>query len=413
MAWQEPWIFSVKTLGSIYKRETVVQDKIPQTDPRAAYLQQRQTLDQAFHTVMERGWYILGQECKAFEEEFSAYLGPQMGALGVGSGTDALHVAFRVLGIGPGDGVVTVSHTAVATVAAIELAGATPILVDVDRVSMTMHPERLEEILALAREGKLQGAQDLRIKAIVPVHLYGHPADMPALMGIAEKYDLHVIEDSCQAHGAEISGRKVGTWGVFSAFSFYPTKNLGAFGDGGALVSPRSELLAEAERMRQYGWKDRYISETRGFNSRLDELQAALLRVRLSRLDEDNAWRRQLASFYGQGLRAAELCLPVEKFGHHVFHQYVVRSDRRDQLKRYLEEQGVMTAIHYPLPVHLQPAYIGRLPAGPLPETEALWQQILSLPMYPGLSQEDAERVCAVIRMWANNQGPATAAVAS
>lgn len=413
MAWQEPWRFFVKTLGSIYKGETVVQGIIPQTDPRAAYLHQRAALEQAFQTVMERGWYIMGQECKAFEEEFSAYLGPQMGALGVGSGTDALHVAFRVLDIGPGDGVVTVSHTAVATIAAIELAGATPILVDVDRDSMTMNPERLEEVLLLAREGKLKGAQGLRIKAIVPVHLYGHPADMPTIMDIAKKNGLYVIEDSCQAHGAEISGRKVGTWGDFSAFSFYPTKNLGAFGDGGALVSPRGDLLLKAERMRQYGWKERYISETIGFNSRLDELQAAFLRVRLSCLDDDNAWRRQLASFYGQGLRAAKLSLPVEKFEFHVFHQYVVRSDQRDQLKRYLEDHGVMTAVHYPLPVHLQPAYIGRLPAGPLPETEVLCQQILSLPMYPGLSKEDAEKICAIIRMWAQNKEPAISTMVS
>lgn len=393
--------------------EAILQGKIPQTDPRAAYLSQRQALEQAFRTVMERGWYILGQECKAFEEEFSAYLGTQMGTMGVGSGTDALHVAFRVLGIGPGDGVITVSHTAVATVAAIELAGATPILVDVDRGSMTMHPERLKEVLALARDGKLQGAQGLRIKAIVPVHLYGHPADMPAIMGIAESNGLRVIEDSCQAHGAEISGRKVGTWGDFAAFSFYPTKNLGAFGDGGALVSSRGELLAKAERMRQYGWRERYISETSGFNSRLDELQAAFLRVRLSRLDEDNAWRRRLATLYGEGLQDAMVSLPTETFGRHVFHQYVVRSDRRDQLKSYLEDHGVMTAIHYPLPVHLQPAYIGRLPSGPLPETEVLCQQILSLPMYPGLSEEDVEKVCSLIRIWAQYKASISSTAAS
>jgi dTDP-4-amino-4,6-dideoxygalactose transaminase len=381
---------------------------IPQTDPGAGYLQQKIALDAAMLRVMAGGWYILGQETSAFEHEFAAYLGPDVVAVGVGSGTDALHLALRTLDIGPGDGVITVSHTAVATVAAIELAGALPVLVDIEPERMTMDPANLEYVLALAQSGKFPGLSNTRIKAIIPVHIYGQPADMQAIMTIAQKYNVSVIEDCAQAHGADITGRKVGTWGDLAAFSFYPTKNLGAFGDGGALVGGDSNLMTKAAQLRQYGWKERYISHVPGMNSRLDELQAALLRVRLLRLDQENNRRRRIAAMYDQALVGSGIRLPAHfTETRHVFHQYVLRTEQRDNLQKFLSDNKVSTAIHYPRPVHLQPAYLGRLPHLDLPRTEALAHEILSLPMYPALHDAQVERVHSLIEQWAKQQpGP-------
>ncbi|HKB40142.1 MAG TPA: DegT/DnrJ/EryC1/StrS family aminotransferase, partial [Gemmataceae bacterium] len=329
-------------------------------DPGAGYLAHKGAIDAAVRRVLESGWYILGQEAAAFEAEFARYLGVRH-AVGVGSGTDALHLALRACGVGPGDAVITASHTAVATVAAIELAGAAPVLVDIDPRSFTLDPNRLEQAVA-EHGGRGRASSAGRLKAVIPVHLYGHPADMPAVMDIARRHDLIVIEDCAQAHGAAVERRKVGTWGHLAAFSFYPTKNLGALGDGGAVVTNDPQTAERARLLREYGWRERYKSEVAGMNTRLDELQAAVLRVKLRHLDRENARRRELARTYDAALSATPLVLPRPRGDvDHVYHLYVVRSQQRDELRASLKADGIGTSIHYPTPVHLQPAYRGRL----------------------------------------------------
>ena len=362
--------------------------------PHANYLAHRDAIDAAIRRVLDSGWYILGQEVTAFEREFAEFLGAAH-AVGVGHGTDAIELALRALGIGAGDTVLTVAHTAVATVAAIERAGAEPLLVDIAPDSFTLDPAKLE---AAIRAGASR-----RLKAVVVVHLYGHPADLPAIMAIANQHGLRVIEDCAQAHGAALDGRKTGTWGDLAAFSFYPTKNLSALGDGGAVVTNDAPLAARVAELRQYGWRARYISESPGVNSRLDELQAAILRVKLRALPAENARRRALAQLYSAGLAATPLRLPrVRENAEHVFHQYVVRTDRRDALLQHLQARGIPAAIHYPQPVHLQPAYAGRTAtgAGGLAETERACREILSLPIHPQLGDEAVARVVEEIRQW-------------
>jgi dTDP-4-amino-4,6-dideoxygalactose transaminase len=363
-------------------------------DPGANYRAHKEAIDDAVRRVLEGGWYILGKEVSAFEEEFSRYLGLSS-AIGVGSGTEAIHLALRVCGIGPGDVVITVSHTAVATVAAIELAGATPLLVDIDPRTCTLDPNRLENLLD-ARSG-------LRVKAIIPVHLCGQPADLPAILDMARRHNLVVIEDCAQSHGATLGGRKTGTWGHLAAFSFYPTKNLGALGDGGALATNDLKLAERARLLREYGWRERYVSELPGMNTRLDEIQAAVLRVKLRYLDRENSRRRDLADIYHSRLPGTSLMLPLARAGvEHVYHLYAVRSGQRDSLREFLKERGVGTAIHYPLPVHQQPAYADRrldLGRG-LPVTERVCRETLSLPMHPQMSDDQAEYVSEQILAW-------------
>jgi dTDP-4-amino-4,6-dideoxygalactose transaminase len=369
-------------------------------DPKANYLAHRGEINQAIQRVLERGCYILGEEVSAFEHEFARYLGVRS-VVGVGNGTDALHLALRACGIGPNDSVITVSHTAVAPVAAIELAGATAVLVDINPETYTIDPHRVEDVIAAQlKKSSIAGG---RLKAIIPVHLYGHPADMPAIMDIARRYDLYIIEDCAQSHGATIDGRKTGTWGHLAAFSFYPTKNLGALGDGGAVVSNDPAFGERVRLLREYGWKKRYISDFPGLNSRLDELQAAILRVKLKYIDEENARRRDLAHIYGTLLSGTSLILPRVKAGvNHVYHQYVVLSKHRNNLKSFLEKNSVGTLIHYPVPVHLQPAYQGRVVISKrgLEHTERVCQEILSLPIYPQMSNEQIKRVSELITLW-------------
>jgi dTDP-4-amino-4,6-dideoxygalactose transaminase len=367
---------------------------IPQTNPKASYLAHRQEIDSAIAQVLESGWYILGPHVSAFEQEFAAYLGLAH-SVAVANGTDALYLALRACGIGPDDAVVTVSHTAVATVAAIELTGAKPVLVDVDPTTFTMDPNHLEETI--------KASTDNRLRAIIPVHLYGHLADMPAIMDIARRYKLYVVEDCAQGHGATLQERKAGTWGHLAAFSFYPTKNLGAFGDGGAVATNDSTMADQIRQLREYGWRERYISSQAGLNSRLDELQAAILRVKLRYLDTENERRRALAHIYDTLLSATSLTLPVvSTLADHVYHQYVVRSHQRDKLKDFLKANSVGTLIHYPVPVHAQPAYKSRSIIGPrgLPHTDQLCQEILSLPMYPQLTDQQAQQVGRLIVQW-------------
>jgi dTDP-4-amino-4,6-dideoxygalactose transaminase len=366
---------------------------IQPADPRSNYLARRDEVFAAFERVLNDGHYILGPEVSAFEAEFAAYVGASQG-VGVASGTDALRIGLTALGVGQGDAVLTVSHTAVATVAAIEMAGATPVLVDIDEDSFCMSADSLEETIAATPNRH-------RLKAIMPVHLYGQPADMTSLFRIAARNDLLMLEDCAQAHGAESSGRKAGSFGDAAAFSFYPTKNLGALGDGGLLVTSRDDVAEQARLTREYGWRQRYVSDKQGVNSRLDELQAALLRVMLRHLDEDNARRRQIAAAYDTALAGTSLVLPRPPEGSlHVYHQYVVRSPQRDPLRSFLSDQGINTLIHYPVPVHMQPAYQGRITTAPggLPITERICSEILSLPMHPQLGDDDVAAVCDALR---------------
>lgn len=360
------------------------------SNPRTNYLAHKDEIDSAIARVLDSGWYVLGEEVAAFENEFAAYIGASF-AIGLGSGTDALHLALRACNIGRGDEVVTVSHTAVATVAAIELCGACPVLVDIDLMTYTMDPDQI--VPAITQQ----------TKAIVPVHLYGHPVEMESIMSIAENYNLWVIEDCSQSHGAVYRDRMTGTWGHIAAFSFYPTKNLGAIGDGGMVVTNDSALAERVKLLRQYGWRQRYVSDFPGLNSRLDELQAAILRVKLRYLAEVTLRRQVLAGIYDEMLSVTNLVLPrCAAETTHVYHQYVVRSEYRDSLREFLKEKGIGTIIHYPVPVHLQPAYINRLKnVGSLRETEKAADEVLSLPLYPEMNEEQINTVVGTILSFA------------
>lgn len=355
-------------------------------DLKTQYQHLQPQIDAAIARVLASGTFILAGEVQAFEAEFAAYCGGAFG-MGVGSGTDALLLALRAGGIQAGDEVITVSHTAVATVAAIELCGARPVLVDIDPQRYTMDPQRFEAAITP------------RTRAVIPVHLYGCPVDLTPILEIARERKILVLEDCAQAHGATYKGRRVGGWGDAGAFSFYPTKNLGGYGDGGAVVTNQPELAQQVALYRQYGWQERYISSLKGLNSRLDELQAAILRVKLAHLDNWNAQRQKLAGLYNTLLKDCDLTLPfVPADVEHVYHQYVVRHTQRDALKVFLFEQGIHSYIHYPVPVHLQPAYLDLGYAkGSLPFTEAAAAQVLSLPLYPEMSEEAVHQVSAVI----------------
>jgi dTDP-4-amino-4,6-dideoxygalactose transaminase len=365
---------------------------IPQTDPRAGYLERQAGIDAAISRVLAGGQYILGPEVAAFEADFAAWLGTAH-AVGVGSGTDALELALRACGIGTGDLVFTVSHTAVATVAAIERAGATPVLVDIEPGRFTMDPAALAAALRDPPPG--------RPAAALPVHLYGEPADLSPILEIAQGHGLRLIEDCAQSHGALYRGRPTGTFGDIGCFSFYPTKNFGALGDAGMTVTDDSGFAAALREIREYGWRDRYVSARAGINTRLAPLQAAILAVKLPHLAADNARRQAIADRYDRGLAGLPLKLPRRR-GQctHVYHQYVVRSAERDRLRAHLRVAQIGTGIHYPVPVHLQPAYHRRLaefPAG-LAETTRVAREILSLPIYPQLGGEAVERVVAETR---------------
>lgn len=356
-------------------------------NPRAQYVAHKDEIDAAILGVMDKGWFVLGDEVRAFESEFAAYIGVAHG-VGVGSGTEALHLAIASCGIGVGDEVITVAHTAVATVAAIELSGATPVVVDIEPDYYTLDP------------AKLEAAIGPRTKAVVPVHLYGQAADLSPIMEIARRRGLRVIEDCAQAHGAMYQGRRVGACGDMACFSFYPTKNLGALGDGGMVVTNDPELADRARLLREYGWAERNVSSVPGWNSRLDELQAAVLRIKLRHLDRDNGNRQELALFYDRALSEYQLMPPsVRAEATHVYHLYVVRCSDRDGLRDFLHSRRIGALIHYPVPVHLQPAYRCRLRGSDhLPETESAAREVLSLPMYPELTRAEADQVVTTVR---------------
>ena len=359
---------------------------IPFLDLRAAHAELQGELEAAAAAVMRGGSYILGEQVAAFEAEFAAWLGVA-DAAGVASGTDALLLALRACDIGPGDEVLLPSHTAVATAVAVALSGARPVFVDIDPATYTIDPAAAAAALTP------------RTRGLIAVHLYGQTAALDALAELAAAHGLWLVEDCAQAHGATLHARRAGSVGDIAAFSFYPTKNLGAAGDGGLVASNRRELVERVRTLRQYGWRERYISAVPGYNSRLDELQAALLRVKLRHLDEWNRRRQALAAVYDRALAGSAVTPPTTAPGNeHVYHLYVVRTAARDALQRHLQRCGIGSAIHYPAPVHLQPAYRSLAPAeGALAHTERIAGEILSLPLHPHLSPVDAARVAEAV----------------
>jgi dTDP-4-amino-4,6-dideoxygalactose transaminase len=357
-------------------------------DPKASFLAHAGEIRAAIERVLASGHYIFGPEVEGFEKEFSAY---QDGGytIGVANGTEALELALRAAGVRSGDFVATVANTVTATASAIQQIGAVPVFVEIDPATMTMSPAALAT--ALSRESL--------IKAVVPVHLYGQPADMLSLLEVAERHEVKIVEDCAQAHGAAQAGRKVGTFGDLAAFSFYPTKNLGALGDGGAVFTRDEKLAAQVRLLRQYGWRERYISEVPGRNSRLDEIQAAILRVKLRYLDAENAVRRSLAERYLKRLAGSALRLPVTiSETTHAFHQFTVRTSRREALRLGLLEREIGCGVLYPVPVHRQPAFAS--PALVLPETECACAEVLCLPCHPALTLADIDRVSDEILRW-------------
>ncbi|RUQ41268.1 MAG: DegT/DnrJ/EryC1/StrS family aminotransferase [Candidatus Competibacteraceae bacterium] len=355
---------------------------VPFLDLGAAYLELKDDLDAAYHRVMDSGWFILGKEVEAFEREFAAYC-EAAHCVGVGNGLEALHLILRAYGIGPGDEVIVPANTYIATWLAVSYAGATPIPVEPDARTYNLDPALIEAAITPAT------------RAILPVHLYGQPADMDPIKALASRYGLKVIEDAAQAHGARYHGRRVGGLGDAAGFSFYPGKNLGALGDGGAVVTNDADLAERVRVLRNYGSRVKYHNEVKGFNSRLDELQAALLRVKLPVLDAWNERRRAAAARYLDGLAGSELGLPyVPKWAEPVWHLFVVRHPQRDALQQRLQQAGIGTMIHYPIPPHLQPAYaeLG-YGAGAFPISEAIHREVLSLPMGPQLTAAQQGRV--------------------
>lgn len=335
--------------------------------------------------------FILGKDVDAFESEFAAFCGVRH-AVGLDTGITALEFALRSMGIGAGDEVLTVSHTFIATASAVSFTGATPTFVDIDPHTFNMDPAKLER--AITR----------RTRAILPVHLYGQPVEMDEILAIARKKGLPVVEDACQAHGARYKGRRAGALGVAAAFSFYPAKNLGCFGDGGILVTDDEEIASSARMLRNYGQREKYHHVRLAYNRRLDTVQAAALRVKLPHLDAANAARRRAAALYDQLLAdVPDVTRPVASPDRtHIYHLYVIRHERRDELSAFLKTHGISCGLHYPIPVHLQECYASLgIPRGSLPVTESAAQQILSLPIYPSITEEQVRHVAAGIAAFA------------
>jgi dTDP-4-amino-4,6-dideoxygalactose transaminase len=366
---------------------------IPFLDLQAPYRELQEEFDAAYRRVMAAGWFILGEELEAFEEEFARYCGADF-CVGVGNGLDALHLILRAWDIGPGDEVIVPGNTYIATWLAVSYAGARPVPVEPCADTANLDPQRIADAITP------------RTRGILAVHLYGQPADMEPILAVAQQHDLKVIEDAAQAHGARYHGERVGSLGQAAGFSFYPGKNLGAMGDGGAVVTSDAALAHRIAALRNYGSRSRYHNEEKGFNSRLDALQAAFLRVKLHRLDEWNERRRALASRYLEGLQGTAITLPhVPSWADPVWHLFVVRNARRDALQRFLQEQGIATSIHYPVPPHLQPAYRDAgISAGTLPVTERLHREVLSLPIGPHLHSEQVDRIISAVRQFDNRE---------
>ena len=359
---------------------------IPFVDLKREYAEISEEMTQAIERVVQSGWFILGEEVKKFEEEFSKYIGTKYG-IGVNSGSDALFLALKALGIGKDYEVITVSHTFISTVDAIARNGAKPVFVNIDPDTYCIDVTKVEKKITN------------KTRAILPVHLYGHSADMEPIMEIAKKYNLSVIEDACQAHGAEYKGEKVGSIGDIGCFSFYPTKNIGAYGDGGMVVTNSEELADKLRTFRNYGQPQKYYHDFVGVNSRLDEIHAAILRIKLKHLDEWNERRRKIAKRYNKLLEDSEIVTPIEKeHAKHVYHLYVVRCKDRNKLQQYLSMRGIQTMIHYPIPVHKQKAYLKLGYTANLPVTERICNEILSLPMHPFLHKDEIPSVVECVK---------------
>jgi dTDP-4-amino-4,6-dideoxygalactose transaminase len=356
--------------------------RVPFVDLRAQHAPIRQELDQAIQGVVDHADFICGEELERFEEEFAAFCGAAH-AVGVDSGLSALELILRAYGIGPGDEVILPANTFIATATPVSFVGATPVLVDVDPLTYNIDVERIEAAITS------------RTRAIMPVHLYGLPAEMDTILQLADKHSLLVIEDACQAHGARYKGRRCGSMGHAAAFSFYPSKNLGGFGDGGMVVTNEADIAEQIRAMRNYGQKRKYRHEFAPYNHRLDTLQAAVLRVKLRYLDEWNEQRRRVAAMYGELLAGSGIGLPVESPNTtHIYHLYVIRAPERDALLARLQEREIGVGIHYPIPIHLQPFYAsGGFRHGQLPVTESLCRDILSLPMFPSMTAQQVRYV--------------------
>jgi dTDP-4-amino-4,6-dideoxygalactose transaminase len=366
------------------------ESKVPFGDIKLNYLQHKEEIDKAIQSVLESGWFILGTAMEQFEQTFAGYCGVQHG-IGVGSGTEALHLALVACGLDPGDEVITVANTCVPTIAAITFAGGTPVLVDIERDTMTMDPARIEE--------RITG----RTRVILPVHLYGQCADMDAICDIAGKHGLRVIEDCAQAHGAMLNGHKAGTMGDAGCYSFYPSKNLGAYGDAGMVVCRDAGIAEKLRKLRNYGQCRRYVHDMKGFNSRLDEMQAAILLAKLPHLETANGRRQRIARAYNESFKNVEwMVTPPESPGrHHAFHLYVARVPDRGSFQEHLQTHGIATLIHYPVPIHRQPAYGEFLPQAEfLPVTDEEAPRLVSLPIYPEMTDAQIKHVVDAVRSW-------------
>ena len=362
------------------------QKSIPLLDLSAQYSSLKHEIDEAMARVIERSDFILGADVELFESEFANFCEAKH-CVSVDSGLSALELVLRAWGIGPGDEVITAANTFIATALAISNTGATPVLVDVDPHTNNIDP------------AAIQNAITSHTRALIPVHLYGAPAEMDAINALAAQYDLAVLEDACQAHGARYKGRRAGSLGHAAAFSFYPGKNLGAYGDGGAIVTNDAALATQLRSMRNYGQQSKYVHCTKGFNRRLDTLQAAVLRVKLRHLDHWNAMRDHHARSYGELLFRSSVMLPhVLGYTRSAWHLYVIRSPFRDSIKAHLESRGIATGLHYPTPIHLQAAYADAgYRKGEFPVSERLANEVLSLPMYAELDQSSLERITEAV----------------
>ncbi len=358
---------------------------IPFLDLGAAYRELKTEIDAAIHRVLDSGWYILGPEVEAFETEWASYCEASH-AVGLANGLDALILALRALGVGPGDEVIVPSNTYIATWLAVTAVGARPVPVEPDPATHNIDPALIAAAITPAT------------KVILPVHLYGQPADMDPILTIARQHGIAVVEDAAQAHGARYKGRRIGSHGDIVCWSFYPGKNLGALGDGGAITTNRADLADKIQVLRNYGSRVKYVNEVQGVNSRLDPLQAAVLRVKLQHLDDWTDRRRAIAEGYNKGLQGSGLILPhVPNWADPVWHLYVVRSSARDRLQKRLTDAGVGTLIHYPIPPHMQAAYAGQgIAAEALPIARQLADEVVSLPIGPQLGKADAE----LVREW-------------
>ena len=361
---------------------------VPFGDLKINYLKNRHLIDKAIRQVLESGWFVLGDAVERFEAAFAEFCEIPH-AVGVGSGTEALHLALAALGVGSGDEVITVANTCVPTICGISMSGASPILVDIDPRTQTMNPERIAERLTS------------RTKVILPVHLYGQCADMDPILEIAAQGNLYVVEDCAQAHGALYKGRMAGTMGHLGCYSFYPSKNLGAYGDGGAVICSDEKLADRLRMLRNYGQRERYYHSMKGVNSRLDELQAAILLAKLPGLQAGNERRRTIAKAYSTAFsKLTWLDCPIEGFGrHHVYHLYVVRVAGRARFQKHMLDLGVSTMIHYPVPIHRQESYSECInQEGFLLETDSQASSIVSLPIYPEMTEDQIERVIASVK---------------